>query len=299
MKFFFQYPDTTGTEHNMLAAGSVGDLAEAAERAGFSGFALTEHPAPSASWLNAGGHQTLDPFIALAHAAARTSRIELLTYLTVLPYRNPLLLAKSAATVDLLSGGRFILGAGTGYLKAEYFALGVDFDERNELFDEALDVLPMSWTGEPFSYAGRHFNARNVQVLPRPIQRPIPIWIGGNAPLTMRRVASRANGWMPMLGSVQLSSTTRSPQIATVHDLAERVRQLREMAGERARDLRVVVAYTDHSVHDLPRDVERHRDEFARFEAAGVDTLVVAGPSEPAPRTAGFIQEFGRTFLQE
>ena len=92
----------------------------------------------------AGGHQTLDPFVALAFAAAVTKRLRLLTYLAVVPYRNPFLLAKAAATLDRLSGGRFILGVGSGYLKTEFFALGVDFDERNALFDEALDVLPLA-----------------------------------------------------------------------------------------------------------------------------------------------------------
>src|SRR3954451_1258712 len=122
MRYMFQYPDHQGLDGDMLDAGPVGDLAATAERSGWSGFALTEHPAPTARWLGSGGHQSLDPFVALGHAAALTSSIKLLTYLTVVPYRNPALLAKSAATVDKLSAGRFILGAGTGYLKAEYFA---------------------------------------------------------------------------------------------------------------------------------------------------------------------------------
>jgi probable F420-dependent oxidoreductase len=237
--------------------------------------------------------------VALGYAAAVTHKITLLTYLTVLPYRNPLLLAKSAATVDLLSAGRFVLGVGTGYLKAEYFALGAQFDERNELFDEALDVMPLSWSGEPFSFEGRHFSARNVQVLPRPVQQPIPIWIGGNAPLTMRRVAARAQGWMPMLGSVQLSSTTRSPRIATVDELAQRISELRTMAGNRAQHIRVLVAYSDHSVHDVARETERHREAFATLESAGVDTLAIAGPSAPAPSAHDFIRAFGATFISD
>ena len=126
MKFVFQYPDFHGTDGDMLDAGSVADLAVAAERSGWNGFAFTEHPAPSAKWLATGGHQSLDPFAALSHVAAVTSQLRLLTYLAVLPYRNPASLAKSAATVDRLSNGRFILGVGTGYLKAEYFALGVE-----------------------------------------------------------------------------------------------------------------------------------------------------------------------------
>jgi probable F420-dependent oxidoreductase len=151
MKFMFSYPEVPGTEIEMLDAGPVAELAQAAEAAGFGGFAFTEHPAPAAKWMATGGHPTLDPFVALGHVAAVTKTLRLLTYLTVLPYRNPMLLAKAAATVDLLSGGRFILGVGTGYLKGEFRALGVDFEERNALFDEALDVLPLHWSGEPFS----------------------------------------------------------------------------------------------------------------------------------------------------
>lgn len=298
MRYFFQYPDATGPDTDMMSSGGIGELARAAEDAGFEGFALTEHPAPSASWLESGGHQTLDPFVALGHAAAVTSRIQLLTYLTVVPYRNPLLLAKSAATVDIVSGGRFVLGIGTGYLKAEYFALGVDFDERNELFDEALEVMPLSWRGEPFSFQGKHFSARNTLVLPRPPQQPIPMWIGGNAPLTMRRVASHAQGWMPMLGSVQLSATTRSPQISSAQDLAQRISELRALAGGRANDIRIVLAYNDPSVHDASADFSRHRDAFAELETAGVDTLVVAGPSDSATTSARrFIDTFARSIF--
>ena len=88
----------------MLDAGPVDEVAAAAEAAGFQGLAFTEHPAPGTRWLDAGGHQTLDPFAALPFAAAATSRIRLLTYLCVLPYRNPLVTAKAAATVDKLSG---------------------------------------------------------------------------------------------------------------------------------------------------------------------------------------------------
>src|SRR6202042_2279717 len=116
---------------------------------------------------------------------------------SVLPYRNPMLLAKAAASVDILSHGRFILGAGTGYNKSDFHALGVDFDERNTLFDEALEVLPKHWSGEPFSYAGQHFSAREVIARPRPPQQPIPIWIGGTSQLNRRPARPRAAARKP------------------------------------------------------------------------------------------------------
>src|SRR6201996_4375375 len=233
----YQYPDLTGLAGDMLDSGPVGDLARAAEDAGWDGFAFTEHPAPGLRWLETGGHQTLDPFVALSYVAAVTTRLRLL--------------AKAAASVDILSGGRFILGAGTGYNKSEFHALGIDFEERNALFDEALDVLPKHWSGEPFSYAGQHFSAREGIARPRPPQQPIPIWIGGNSKLTRRRVAQRANGWMPMFGPEALFATTRTPSISAGDELAAAIAQLRADAGERGAALDVSAAYTDPSVHDV------------------------------------------------
>jgi len=297
MQFIFQYPDAHGTEIDMLDAGPVAELAVVAERAGWKGFSFTEHPAPTAKWLESGGHQSLDPFVALGHVAAVTSEIKLLTYIAVLPYRNPASLAKSAATVDKLSNGRFILGVGAGYLKAEYFALGVDFDERNVLFDEALDVLPLHWSGEPFDYAGTHFNCRGTIGRPRPVQQPIPIWIGGNAAITLRRVAERAQGWMPLTGPASLFSTVRSPQMTTTDDLVERLQRLRSLAGDRFADLDICVAYTDGAIDDFTRDVERHRDTLGRLAEIGATWVVVGGPHDPHPANLEFLSGFAETYF--
>jgi len=291
VQFMYQYPEVSGPEAEMLDVGPVAELARVAEDAGWDGVAFTEHPAPGLRWLQAGGHQTLDPFVALGYVAAVTSRLRLLTYLSVLPYRNPMLLAKAAASVDILSGGRFILGAGTGYAKAEFHALGVDFQERNALFDEALDVLPRHWSGEPFSYTGRHFSAREVIARPRPPQQPIPIWIGGNSKLTMRRVAERANGWLPMLGSASLFVTTRTASLASVGELAAAIAQLRADAGPRGIGLDVAVAYPDLSVYDAGADFGRHRAALAELGEAGTTWVIVPGRSE---EPAAFIERFGK-----
>jgi probable F420-dependent oxidoreductase len=298
VRFVLEYPEIIGSEGDMLDGGDIGEMAALAEQVGFGAFALTEHPIPGANWLDHGGHQTLDPFVGLAFAAAATERLRLLTYLAVVPYRNPFLLAKSAATLDRLSGGRFVLGVGTGYHKTEFFALGVDFEERNALFDEALEVLPLAWSAAPFSYQGRHFEARNVVQLPRPAQQPIPIWIGGNSKLTRRRVAERAQGWMPMGGPPELAQSTRTPHLGSLAAMADRIAEVKELAGDRAESLDFCAQYEDMGIRrDAGADVDRHREAFARYEEAGVTWLSV-GADRPTPEQhRGFIETFGANYL--
>ncbi|MFI5662771.1 LLM class F420-dependent oxidoreductase [Streptomyces sp. NPDC051684] len=298
MRFLFHYPEAHGPDADMLDAGPLTEVARAAEQFGFSGLSFSEHPAPGARWLNHGGHQTLDPFVALSHAAAVTSRLRLLTYLAVAPYRNPLLLAKQAATLDRLSGGRLVLGLGAGYLKGEFHALGVDFEERNALFDEVLDVLPLHWSGEPFSYEGRHFNVRDAQAMPRPAQRPVPLWIGGNSRLTRRRVAERAHGWMPMSGGPELSATARTPTLGPLPELAGAIAEVRDATAAAGRGDRVDVlhSYRDEALAEPARDADRHREAFAALEKAGVTWTAVSCPSRSAAATMEFLEAFGTTY---
>jgi probable F420-dependent oxidoreductase len=299
MRFMYAYPEMQGTERDMLEPGPIGEVARIAEQVGFGGFALTEHPSPGARWLSSGGHQSLDPFVALSYVAAVTTTMKLLTYVSVMPYRNPLLLAKSAATVDKLSDGRFILGVGTGYLKGEFRALGVNIEERNALFDEALDVLPMHWSGEPFSYKGRHFEAVECIGRPRPVQQPIPIWIGGNAKITRRRVAERAQGWMPLVVPPEIAKTARSPALNGLDEIATAIAEMRKTASQRGVELDVVCSNMDRSVAEAPeKDANRHRDGFAELEAAGVTWVMMSGATHDIDDTKAFLERFGKTYLR-
>ena len=270
MKFVFNYPETSGLATDLLDSGEISDVAVAAEAAGFDAFALTEHPIPGANWLEHGGHQTLDPFVGLAFAAAVTERIKLLTHLSVVPYRNPFMLAKTAATLDRCSNGRFILGLGAGYHKTEFFALGVDFDERNALFDEALELLPKAWSGEPFDATGLHFTAKGVIQRPRPTQMPIPIWIGGNSKLSRRRAAT-LQGWMPM--------------------------GIPEMCGDRADEIDICMSYMEEGIHQPTEDVERHFDGLGRMEEAGVGWVNIGHPPTDPKTMLDFLQSFGETYI--
>src|SRR5258708_36376896 len=180
MRYTITHPITTHSYTPELISGSgVAKVAAARGSAGFHGFGFTDHPAPSQRWLESGGHDALDPFVAMGFAAARTTTLRLIPNIVVLPYRNPFIVAKAGATLDLLSGGRFTLAAGAGYLKGEYAALGGDHAERNDLFDEGLDVLKAIWTSDNVSFSRRHFSARGVTAHPRPVTEPHPpLWVG-------------------------------------------------------------------------------------------------------------------------
>lgn len=302
MRFIFHYPEAGGVDGDVLDPGPLGEVARRAEQTGFAGFSLSEHPAPGARWLGAGGHQTLDPFVSLGYAAALTARIRLITYLSVAPYRNPMLLAKAAATLDKLSGGRAVLGIGTGYLKGEFHAVGVDFEERNTLFDEALDVLPLHWKGEPFSYTGKHFSARDVQARPTPVQQPIPIWIGGNSALSRRRVARAAHGWIPMSGGAELSTTARTPELGTIEDLARKIADVRSAAADNGRTDHIDLVYSYSHTGLTGADPGPHREAFAELARAGVDWITVstrAGVHDTLDPSAtfDFLTSFGAHYI--
>jgi probable F420-dependent oxidoreductase len=178
-------------------------------------------------------HDTLDPFVTLGYAAAATSRLRLLTCAVVAPYRSPFLTAKAAATVDVLSGGRLILGVATGYVEAEFDALGIDFSRRNELTDEAIELIVQTWLGEPVHHRTTAFVARGNRALPTPLQRPRPpIWVGGNSRRAIRRAVALGDGWLPFPNRASRVAMRRTPLIETVADLRDRIAYAREYAAE-------------------------------------------------------------------
>jgi probable F420-dependent oxidoreductase len=239
VKFYLEYPLQSDADGGAwLDPANIAEFGRVAEAAGVDGIALTDHPAPSKKWLTSGGHETLDPFVGLGFLAGVTQRIRLMTYLTVVPYRNPLLTAKSMTALDVLSSGRATFVLGTGYLRSEFAALGVDFDERNDLFDEAVEVMRALWANpDELHYEGRHFKAIGVTLSPRQVQEPHPpLWLGGNAKVVRDRVAAWGQGWAPLLGGGNLARVTRTRAIETDEDLAVLIAQLRDQMADNGRD---------------------------------------------------------------
>jgi probable F420-dependent oxidoreductase len=209
----------------------IGDIARLVEEAGFDAFSMSEHPYPDKEWLANGGHHAFDPFVSLSFAAAATTRIQLMTYLLVSGYRSPYLTAKGAASLDLLSGGRFTLGTGAGYLKSEFDALGADFDRRGALLDEAIAVWKATWAG--IDHDGPEFGVCGHVALPPPLtDGGPPIWIGGNGAAAQRRVVEVADGWMPMAASGEMAAITRARQLEDVDTLADWIANVNKRRAE-------------------------------------------------------------------
>jgi probable F420-dependent oxidoreductase len=211
-------------------------IAQAAEAAGLSGITITDHPLVPLVWEANLGHHDLDPFVALAYLAAATKTLRLVTYLVVLPYRNPIPTAKALATLDLLFGGRLTVGVGAGYLEGEFEALGVPWAERNELTDEAIRVMVELWTKDEPTFAGRYSKFSGVRQLPHPVQKPHPpIWVGGNSKRAIRRAVELADGWAPARSSPSLAPSLHTAVLQTREDLVGRLAYAREIAEKTGR----------------------------------------------------------------
>jgi probable F420-dependent oxidoreductase len=193
-----QVPSQAQAWEAAAGAAELLQVARAADRLGFAWITCSDHVAVPASYAPSMGATWYEPFTTLAFLAAATERVRLLSHVLVLPYRHPLLAAKSFATLDALSGGRVIIGAGSGHLKPEFRSLGVDYDARAALSDEYLRGLAAALEQEVSSFSGEHVGWRDMMVAPRPSQQPRPpIWVGGNTGAMARRAGRCADGWIP------------------------------------------------------------------------------------------------------
>lgn len=272
-----------------------------AEEAGFMAIGFTDHPAPTQRWLEAGGHDALDPFAALAFCAAVTDRLRLIPNIAVLPYRNPFLVAKVAATVAVLSGNRFILSVAAGYLRGEFKALGVQFDQRNALFDEALDVIKRVWRDDDIAYEGLTFSAPGQSANPKPDRQP-PIWIGGNTRASRRRVARSADGWNPFPAPALLAQTAKTLRLETVEDLAPMLDELWQFVDEAGRDPSDIdVNFRSTAGGDAGSrtfDPEARREDVERMAALGVTWSSIQVPHDSVNHAVEALQEFGETVIR-
>ena len=272
---------------------SLLDLAVAAERAGLDAVSVVDHVVmgsrverypygrfpggPEAPWL--------DPLTVLAAISGVTERIELVTAVLISPLRPPALLAKTAATLDVLSGGRLVLGVGTGWQEEEYRALGVDWQRRHQLFDDQLAACHALWTGGPVDFDSPTLSFEGIHCRPRPVREGgVPFWIGGAlTDRNLARIVRWGSGWIP--------APVDGPDA-----VADGVLRLRGALEEAGRDPATVgVRVTPRAVRD-----EQGRVDVVASLRAG-DELVAAGGTDVFVSLLGWCPEpaAAPAFLEE
>ncbi|MFG2886877.1 LLM class F420-dependent oxidoreductase [Streptomyces sp. NPDC048297] len=218
-----QSQSTLYTEDWETSAGPADlvEIARAVDRAGFDYLASCDHVGVPHRLAAAMSTVWYDPVATLAHLAAVTERVRLLSHVAVVGLRHPLLTAKQYATLDRLSGGRLILGVGAGHVREEFEALGVDFERRGAVLDETIDALRAALGPEEFpEHHGKLFDFEGLGQRPRPAQDHVPLWVGGSSPAAVRRAALKGDGWLP-----QGDPRDRLPA------RIEKLRRVREEAG--------------------------------------------------------------------
>jgi probable F420-dependent oxidoreductase len=250
--------------------GAAMELARAIEEIGYDEIDLFEHVTvglamPTRPAGNA-APELLEPMVTLGAMAAVTSRIGLGTGVLVLPQRQPALVAKQVATLDVLSGGRVRLGVGVGWQEAEYESLGVPFAERGRRMDEAIELMRLYWTTPSVTFRGRFSQAEAMAMDPKPVQAGgPPIWLGGDSEASLRRVGRLGDGWMAMAEADDLIATARD-KIATIFAAAEKAGRDSAGIGLQAR-------------LSAPQDFDRIGGRVAALREAGFGWVSVSMPT--------------------
>lgn len=237
-------------------------LARAAEAAGFESLWVADHvvlpdpPLPERPM--AADMRLLDPVVMLTFYAAQTTRIRLATGVIVLPQRNPLVLAKQLATLDVLSNGRLMFGLGVGWCEPEFRALGVPFEHRGSRGDDYLAAMRAIWTQPHPAYDGHYVAFASVKAQPQPVQRPTPpIIIGGRTPAAFRRTIEHGHGWY----GFGLTVEQTAQDIEALQKAAQRYRRPADLGT-------LEISLTPPGYDIDPATVER-------YAAVGVDRLVL------------------------
>ena len=231
-----------GTSSTTTDPVRFGELVDALEREGFDSLWLSERVNGPA----------LDPVVGMTFAIARTQRLKVGASVMVLPGRNPVLLAKTMASLDQLSNGRLLPAFGLGLANAaEHQAFGVDRRERAAWFNEALPLMRRLWTEESVTHHGDRFTVDDARVHPKPIQNPLEVWMGGAAPAELRRVGQYGDGWLP--------------SFCTVDDVADGIAAVNTHAAEAGREIEdehfgVLLPYADGEISSRFSEAVRRRD---------------------------------------
>jgi probable F420-dependent oxidoreductase len=233
----------------------------------------------------------LEPLTTLALVAAATERVALGTTILVLPHRHPVLAAKMLATLDHLSDGRVILGAGVGWMREEIELLGAPFDKRGAWSDEAIEIMRRCWREGPARYQGQFFSFDDIGVCPKPRRGHIPIWIGGHTPRALRRVAELGDGWHAAFPSVDALERGIGE---LRRECARRQRRFEELTITVRAGLSIRSAPVDGPRRPLIGSPEQIVGDLRRYADLGVDTVLLEARYRDLDDTIGIFETFAR-----
>jgi probable F420-dependent oxidoreductase len=263
----------------------VRDYAQTAESLGYAHILIYDHVVgantasrPKWSGPYTSAHSFHEPFVVFGYMAACTQRIELATGVIILPQRQAVLVAKQAAAVDVLSGGRLRLGIGVGWNEVEFEALGMDFHDRGARCVEQIKVMRALWTQESVTFEGKWHRIPDAGIKPLPVQRPIPLWIGGESEVALRRAARIADGWM---SSRPVRPAGKQPAGEPARD--RQVQVLREQLATAGRDPKTFgiegrVSISDGGPDEWRRQVDAWRQLGATHLSVNTMTAKLPNP---------------------
>ncbi|WP_297494459.1 TIGR03619 family F420-dependent LLM class oxidoreductase [Acidocella sp.] len=260
-------------EFTTMAA--VREVGQVIEKAGFNAGLVTDHPCPTGRWLDSGGHYAQGPFVMLSLLGAVTTKLRLQTGILVLPYRNPFTVARDVATLDRFSNGRVTVSVGVGYLKGEYKALGVDFEQRADLMDEYLRAMRLALTGQEFTFEGTGYTALGNRIQPGPVQQPVPLYVGGNAKRAIRRAVELADAWNPFFTAPGIDTTSRTATMTGVDDLAAGITYMREYCESFGREKMPEVVLGSIFAPGETRSTQKYFDRIGQYQELGVSAAGV------------------------
>ncbi|MCI0546027.1 MAG: LLM class F420-dependent oxidoreductase [Candidatus Rokubacteria bacterium] len=257
----------------------LGRLAEHGDRLGYDSLFVTDHvviplatsstyPYSATGRVGSDWAQGyLEPLMMLPYLARATKRIRLGTSVLVIPYRNPVLTAKMLATLDLLSGGRVILGAGVGWLREEFEALdAAPYEARGKVTDEYIRLMRECWTREPVEFTGSYYTLGRVSALPKPIQPGgIPVWIGGHTDVACRRAGEIGDGWHPI--------GLREPVALLPAEYAEKAAIVHQWAQKAGRDPSAIVLSLRAPLELLPRSARARGGDRLPFRGSAPEVI--------------------------
>jgi probable F420-dependent oxidoreductase len=243
----------------------------------------------------------LDQSTTLSFVAAKTEKIRLMTGIAVIPYRNPIAMANTFATIDYLSNGRLDVGAGVGWMKEEFGLLKVPYEERGAIMDENLRIFKVIWSKDKPSFSGKYFQFDDVHFSPKVVQKPHPpLWIGGESPPAIRRAATLGDGWVP----IDCNPTFPLNSVPLFEKSIDKLKEEIKKAGRKIEEVKIGYIPQNFELNENTRNsglligsAKKISSDISELEKIGVGFIAISFLRENLESTMNYTERFAREII--